>query len=129
MYETISSLRYCPLMVNKAKSNILSPIPSTDQERTLTFWHSTAARTHAYSTWTSHNSLLKTLNLEWPVLWNNKEKSASKTQQGCHIRAVTKNSRGLPAATEPFTTSSLVVASQPFPRMFCMILPAVCPFP
>lgn len=51
-------------MANKSKSNILSPIPSTDQERTLTFWHSAAARTHASSTWTSHNSLSR------PWIWN-----------------------------------------------------------
>lgn len=129
LYKTILSLRYCPLMVNKFKSNILSPIPSTDQERTLTFWHSPAIRTHAHSTWTNRNSLIKTLNLEWAVLWNHKEESAPRTRQECHIGVVRKDSRGLPAATEPFITSFLAVAPQPFPKMSCIILPAACPFP
>lgn len=117
--------RYCPLMVNKFKSNILSPIPSTDQERTLTFWHSPAARTHAHSIWTNRNSLIKTLNLEWPVLWNHKEEPAPRTKQECHIEVVRKDSRGLPAATETFITYLLLLSLSLFPRCpawFCLQL-------
>lgn len=56
--QILSSYTGRQFMANESKSNILSPTPSTDQERTPTFWHLPAARMHASSTWTSHNILI-----------------------------------------------------------------------
>lgn len=76
--QIASPYRQREFTVNKSESNILLPIPSTDQERTLACWHSPAAKTRIYSAQTSHPIPIKIFSLECPVLWNHEEESAAR---------------------------------------------------